>query len=680
MASFRLRRATAALGIALATGCADGSTTPDPPVTPRLASLTIRPGSLALEVGQERPLAIDARDSVGGAIANAIVEWRSDAPAIATVDNLGVVRALSPGQVRISANAAGSSGPLSALATVTVTPVVTSISQWQVARSGLTDDAFLAMWDDGAGTTYAGGQNGRLVRSVNEGPWTIVPLPSGITETVVGIWGASPTDLWLVGSGGLILRGNGTTFTRVAAPLSGGTWLEVWGLSASEVYITGDGGRMMRWNGSSFEVLPTGVSDELWGIWGPNSTTLFAVGNNGTIIRWDGAQWRRQFNPDPAPLFDIWGTSAGNIFAVGINGVVLRFDGVNWTKMTTPANVNLFALRGRAFNDVYAVGNAGATWWFDGATWRALQIGNGQNLRALSLRPDGSARLAGWYGTVVRLRGIGANAAATTEISDPSLLSVYGGPSGPLFAVGFGGTMLRRTATGSWGQEPIPSAGDLFGISGNGAADIVAVGDTGTILRYDGVTWRRDAPPTTRLLRATWSGGGQHLLVGEFGTILRSNGSGWSPQASGTTRFLRAIWGSDPTNVFAVGDSGTVLRFDGGQWSAMAVPTARRLRAIWGTSASDLFVVGDSGTALRYDGRVWEALAAGTTRDLRALWGRGPTEVYAAGDSGTVLRYDGRGWRTIANPLTGIVYTLFGLPNGAGVVAAGEGARIWEGR
>jgi hypothetical protein len=261
-----------------------------------------------------------------------------------------------------------------------------------LARAGFTDDAFLSAWDDGAGISYAGGQNGRLVRSVNDGAWEKIPL--GTTETVVGIWGASPTDIWLVGSGGMVLRGNGTTFTRVTTPLTGGTWLEVWGLSATEVYITGDAGRIMRWNGSAFEIIPSGVSDELWGIWGPNSTTLFAVGNNGAIIRWDGLQWRRLTAPTNAPLFDVWGTSAGNVFAVGIDGVIVRYDGVSWTTMSTPSSTNLFALRGRAFNDVYAVGNNGATWWFDGTSWRALAIGNGQNLRAVTLRSDGTARMA----------------------------------------------------------------------------------------------------------------------------------------------------------------------------------------------------------------------------------------------------------------------------------------------
>jgi hypothetical protein len=193
----------------------------------------------------------------------------------------------------------------------------------------------------------------------------------------------------------------------------------------------------------------------------------------------------------------------------------VRFDGVQWQRMPTPGAANLFALRGRAFNDVYAVGNAGATYHFDGTSWRTLTLGIGPNLRAVAIRGDGSLRLAGWYGTVITLRGTGTAATAVVETSAPPLLSAYGS-GGTMFAVGFGGTVLRRQGS-QWITERVPSANDLFSINGNGLTDIVAVGDTGSILRYDGASWRRDVSPVTGVLRSVWSGGGQHVIVGERG-------------------------------------------------------------------------------------------------------------------------------------------------------------------
>ncbi|MBL0937932.1 MAG: Ig-like domain-containing protein [Gemmatimonadaceae bacterium] len=652
----------------------------DPVVEPppaRVASLEVTPTSVALESGARATLSAEARDSAGNRLTAVTIEWRSDAPAIASVSATGEVLAISPGAARITASVNSINGPVSVLVPVTVTSASPGISQWRASRSTVSDVTFLGIWDDGAGSTYAVGQNGGLLRSRNDGPWEAVRLDT--EETLVSVWGASPTDIWLVGSGGLVMRGNGLQFTRVNAGVSG-TLLDVWGLSANEVYMSGDRGTVVRWNGVRFETLPTGVTDELWGLWGSNSTTIFAVGNNGTLLRYDGVNWNRLTSPDATPYFDVWGTSAGNVMAIGVSGTVVRFDGVQWTRMTTPSAVNLFAIRGRSFDDVYATGNNGATWHFDGSTWRALSIGNGQNLRAMTVRGDGTVRMAGWYGTVVSLRGRGQSAQTTIDNMDPPLLGVWSAPSGPMFAVGFGGTIFRRAASGaSWSQEAAPSVNDLYAIGGNSATDIVAVGDTGAILRFNGSNWQRDERPTQLVLRGIWSGGGQHVIVGERGTILRSSGPAWAPQASGTQRFLRSVWGSDLTNIFAVGDSGTVLRFDGGRWTPMSVPTPSRLRAVWGISANYVLAVGDTGTALRYDGTTWRALTAPTRRDLRAIWGRSATEIYVAGDSGAMFRYDGTNWRTITTPWRHIVYGLFALPGNTGVAAVGDGGRIFEG-
>ena len=650
---------------------------PIPPVTgSRVVSLSAIPASLFLQLGQEATVAVEARDSTGVLVANAVLTWRSDAPTVATVDASGRVRAVSPGSARITA----SSGTLATLTQVGVTAAAPGVQQWRVARAGLTDATLLGIWDDGVGTTYGVGQNGTVLRSRVDGVWE--RLTTNTTETLVGVWGSSPTDIWVVGTAGLILHFDGASFRKVESTTTAAL-LEVWGLSANDVFASGDQGTILHWDGKLWSQQGTPVTDDLWGIWGANSASVFVVGNNGTILRYNGVSWNRMISASGAPLFDIWGTSTGNIFAVGVSGTILRFDGVLWTTMPTPGTANLFAMTGRTFDDIYAVGNTGATYHFNGTTWSALSIGTGQNLRAVAKRGDGSLRIGGWWGTVVTIRGSGGGVRATTEISDPALLSVWGSTSGAIFGVGLGGAVFQRTdasAGSTWGAAIVPGTNDLYGISGNGPSDIVAVGDTGSILRYDGATWRKDASPTSLLLRAIWGGGGQYVIVGERGTILRSNGAGWTPQASGTPQFLRAVWGSDPTNVYVVGDSGVVLRFDGGRWSPVTVPSRLRFRAVWGTASNNVFIAGDSGTVLRYDGVTWQRQSVPTSRALRSVWGRGPTEIYAAGDSGTVLRYDGSTWRTLSAPSTTILYSMYGVPGTALLAIVGEGARIIEGQ
>ena len=409
---------------------------------------------------------------------------------------------------------------------------------------------------------------------------------------------------------------------------------------------------------------------------------MFVVGNNSVILRYDGLQWRRMDAPPGYVLFDIWGIERRQ----HVRGRHRRHDPAlrrrRVDRHDDPGADEPVRPHRRAFNDIYAVGNAGACWHFDGSTWRVVDIGTSQNLRGITRRRDGIDAHGRMVGHDRRPCAVSApRCVGTTEISDPSLLSVWSAPNGPTFAAGLGGAIFRRDGA-AWTPQRVPGANDLYGISGSSASDIIAVGDTGSILRFDGSAWTRDASPTTRLLRAVWSGGaGQSVIVGERGTILRANGGPWVPQASGTTQFLRAVWGSDPANVYVVGDSGMVLRFDGGRWNELGVPVPnrRRLRAVWGTAATNVYIAGDSGTILRFDGVQWTTQAVPTMRDLRALWGRGPTELYAAGDSGTVLRFDGQSWAAMSTPITKIIYALFGIGGTAQVAAVGEAAKILEG-
>ena len=76
-----------------------------------------------------------------------------------------------------------------------------------------------------------------------------------------------------------------------------------------------------------------------------------------------------------------------------------------------------------------------------------------------------------------------------------------------------------------WSFIPRHTTNDLYGVWGKSAADIIAVGQSGTILHYDGI--------------------------------------GWSIVNSGITQTLYGVWGSSESDVFAVGSGGTILHYDG---------------------------------------------------------------------------------------------------------------------
>ncbi len=63
---------------------------------------------------------------------------------------------------------------------------------------------------------------------------------------------------------------------------------------------------------------------------------------------------------------------------------------------------------------------------------------------------------------------------------------------------------------------------DLFGVWGSGPSDVWAVGWGGTILRWDGRAWARVSSGATVDLLGVWGSGPSDVwAVGEGGTILR---------------------------------------------------------------------------------------------------------------------------------------------------------------
>lgn len=132
------------------------------------------------------------------------------------------------------------------------------------------------------------------------------------------------------------------------------------------------------------------------------------------------------------------------------------------------------------------------------------------------------------------------------------------------------------------------------------------------------------------------------IAVGEGGSIFRYNGSAWATMTSPTTRTLNDVEVVNASTAFAVGQNGTILQWNGSTWVAHTGVTSEHLYGVWAVSASEAYVVGRRGTIFRYNGTVWsdQSSAAGTdNRDLEDAWGDG-NSFYAMSDRGELYRYN----------------------------------------
>jgi hypothetical protein len=200
-----------------------------------------------MPAGKSLDMTALALDSAGRNVSGIAVTWSTNNPGVASVTQAGRVTAVAAGEARISASGAG----LSATSQVRVVTNSPAAATFSIEQQGITDVSLLGAWSDSTtGLSFAVGQNGVILRSATgAAPWTLVP--TGTIEALTGVWGASASLAFAVGTGGIVLRWNGTNWSQMTSPTTA-TLLEVWGRSATEVYITGVDGTVYRWDGTSW--------------------------------------------------------------------------------------------------------------------------------------------------------------------------------------------------------------------------------------------------------------------------------------------------------------------------------------------------------------------------------------------------------------------------------------------
>ena len=162
--------------------------------------------------------------------------------------------------------------------------------------------------------------------------------------------------------------------------------------------------------------------------------------------------------------------------------------------------------------------------------------------------------------------------------------------------------------------------------------------------------WRRIADPATMSTpngawNSVWGAADDDLwVVGDSGSIMHWDGLAWTVKPSGTTNKLRHVWGLNSNNVYAVGDAGTILRWNGISWAAMNSGVTSTIYSIWGRSTVELYVTTGSaapvkGDVLWYNGFGWSQwTSVGTDFPVRGIWGLSTStsgdDFYFCGDEG----------------------------------------------
>jgi hypothetical protein len=474
--------------------------------------------------------------------------------------------------------------------------------------------------------------------------------------TINGVSCSSATFCFAVGDGGTIRRWPGGAWTFNGSGTNADL-KSVFLFSSTAGLAVGNGGTVLRWNGSYWKPLNSGTATDLKGVWCASATDCFMVGGTG-MWEWNGTTISNVTNAFPDAVDAVWGTAANSIFVAGADGTISLWNGTGLSDIGPPPANNLPSLWGTSATDLYTVTDNGQVWHRSGTTW--TQEANGLTTNALNsvFALGADVYAVGAAGTVLKKTGsTWSDITATVNLTQG--LNAVAGFGSDVFVAGVGGTISHSSNSGTgWGTTSVGTTAGLNAVWGTSGSNVYAVGDNGTIVRWNGSGLTALTSGTAQALNGLHGLSGTDIwAVGNNGTILHStNGTAWTPTTSGTAN-LRAVFAISATDVYAVGDTGAVRHYDGNNWSAVAnvpdtisdgsggTPVHRNLNGVWATGASNVYIVGDTGLIIHWNGTTWSQeaypiIASFPQRNLRAVWGPDANSIWALGFNGVIIHSD----------------------------------------
>lgn len=242
--------------------------------------------------------------------------------------------------------------------------------------------------------------------------------------------------------------------------------------------------------------------------------------------------------------------------------------------------------------------------------------------------------------------------------------------------VGESGTVLfydgRSFALGKTGTDR-----DLKAVWASATDDVWAVGFN-LILHYDGTTWQslkvagRD---NLGGLTAVFGFAKNNVYIAASGEMFHFDGVAVTP----TAMSLRTthLWGSAPDNLWATDSLGWVGRYDGTGWKLMNTGISGCCRGVYGSSKDDVFFGADS-KVVHYDGSKFTSEPVGAT--VYNLWGSGRDDIWLVGGSGVTYHYNGTAWQKVATGAEEFLYGISGTDRTHAWAVGAEGMILrWDG-
>jgi hypothetical protein len=193
---------------------------------------------------------------------------------------------------------------------------------------------------------------------------------------------------------------------------------------------------------------------------------------------------------------------------------------------------------------------------------------------------------------------------------DPStpggLVDVWPDPLGDVYAIQAysNGGLYHRSSAGVW-TLLAGSLDNAVRVWGSALNDIWIATNSG-LEHWDGIGPGTTLCATcaTRMWALSGTSASDVFAVGDSGSILHWNGAAWTAMTSNATGFLDDVFAVSASDVHVVGYNGVYLHYNGVAWTPSIVPPGSDLYGVWATSDHDVFVIGGNGMS-HFDGARW---------------------------------------------------------------------------
>ena len=337
-------------------------------------SITLSASSVSVNVADARPVTATLRGLQGQVVAGDVY-WDlepTSSPQAAVLDS-GLVVGTAPGTAILWAWHAD--------IVVQIPVTVTDTRQAWTTQATPDNQGNRGMWGSAANNVYAANHTGML--RYNGTAWAHVADVRW--RTLHDVWGSAANNVWGVGTKGELVRWDGAAWsllrwdgTSVAPkalsdfdnPARSYTLRGVWGSSASNVFAVGDSGVVLRYNGTAWSRMATPTTAQLNDVWGSGASDVYAATSAGQLLRFNGTSWSTVPGVQaPGALWSVWGSASNNVYAVGDGGMMYRYNGSSWTRVRLPRRDALYSVWGTGASAVYAAGAAGTLYRYNGSAW-----------------------------------------------------------------------------------------------------------------------------------------------------------------------------------------------------------------------------------------------------------------------------------------------------------------------